>query len=255
MRPRTHRSVAELIDRQVFRWREEAFAHGEPSEVPHQERTGPRFGPYLTISRDFGVGALAVADALAQRLDWTVYDRQIIEEVAERAHVRRAVIESLDEHARSWLDDYLATLPSMQGISEWSFLQHLIRVVTTIARHGRAIIVGRGANFFLPPEHGVRVRLTASFQDRVRRVADSHRLGFDEAARKVRDEDAQRAIFVQHHFARNIADPSAYDLVLNLSEVAPGKAIDEILDLLETKLDVRPAPAGRAHAARPEIRI
>jgi hypothetical protein len=249
MRPRSHRSVAELIDRQVFRWKEQAFARGDASEVPHEERLGPRFGPYLTISRDFGGGALAIAEDLGQRLGWTVYDRQLIEEVAESAHVRSAVIESLDEHARSWLDDYMATLPSMQGITEVTYIQHLIRVATTIARHGRAILVGRGANFFLPPEHGVRVRLVASFHDRARRVADTHRLSFDDAATRVRDEDLQRAQYVQHHFARNIADPSGYDLVLNLSEVPQQTVVGEVLDELDRKLGVRPRVTATGPAA------
>ncbi|UCH23993.1 MAG: cytidylate kinase family protein [Deltaproteobacteria bacterium] len=44
--------------------------------------------------------------------------------------------------------------------------------VSTIGKHGRAIIGGRGANFILPSESRFSVRVVAPFEVRVENVAN-----------------------------------------------------------------------------------
>jgi cytidylate kinase len=43
-------------------------------------------------------------------------------------------------------------------------------VINTIAEHGRAVIVGRGANLILPPEKRFSIRVIADRDLRIRNV-------------------------------------------------------------------------------------
>ena len=65
---------------------------------PGRGKEGDMFyGPYLIISREKGAGGNAVAKLVGRRLGWQVFDNEIVDEIAQKAHVRRQLIESLDE--------------------------------------------------------------------------------------------------------------------------------------------------------------
>ncbi len=256
MRHRTN--IHELIERQCFLWREEALTHGFQSELAEDGPDGlQRFGPYVTVSREFGCDALGLADQLATRLDWQVYDRQIVDEIARDAHVTRTVVQSLDERAQNWLGEYIANLTFAQPFTEVEFHHHLVKVVTAIARHGKAVIVGRGANFFLPPEGGVRVRITAPIETRARWLESRHGMAHRDAMRRIRKEDSDRAAFVDHLFGRDIADPAEYDATYDVSAFPRETLVQEIIALLAPKPLVRsdatlapepPRPSGLSRA-------
>ncbi|MBI4872517.1 MAG: cytidylate kinase-like family protein [Candidatus Riflebacteria bacterium] len=243
MHERHGRSAKDLVDRQVFLWREEARTHGHASEVPSHGPRAEVLGPYIAISRDYGCQAVDLAKAVGERLTWTVYDRELIDEVAREAHLRRSVVESFDEQTRTWIAEYIGNLTFAAVPTEHDFFNHLVNVVTSIARHGKAILVGRGANFILPPAHGLRVRLIAPFDYRVRLTETKHRLTRAEAEQLVRVRDAERLEYIRHHFGKSIEDPSSYDTLYNLADVTPDTVIESIVATARSKLRLETAAA------------
>lgn len=239
MHQRHAAGIKQLVDRQVFKWREEAHAHGESSEVPMGTPQTEKLGPYVAFSRDFGCGALELAQELSLRLGWSLFDRDLMDEIAKEAHLRLSVVESFDERTRSWLAEYIEGLTFMASFSEHDFFRHLVSVVTTVARHGKAILVGRGSCFILPPADGVRVRLIAPFDKRVEWMMPKHHLTKVEAEKLVREKDQDRAQFIQRHFHRPVDDASAYDRLFNTAECSREAILHGILELLRTKLGIR----------------
>src|SRR5512136_235549 len=63
------------------------------------------YGPYLVISREKGAGGSAVAQLAGRRLGWQVFDKEIVDAIAQKAQVRRELIESLDERDRATIRD------------------------------------------------------------------------------------------------------------------------------------------------------
>lgn len=238
MHPRHSAGIKQLVDRQVFKWREEARVHGESSEVPMGTPQTEHLGPYVAFSRDFGCGALDLAQELSLRLGWSLFDRELLDEIAKEAHLRLSVVETFDERTRSWLAEYIEGLTFMESFSEHDFFRHLVHVVTTVARHGKAVLVGRGSCFILPPADGIRVRLIAPFEKRAEWVAPKHHLTRQEAEQLVREKDAERVTFIQRHFHRPIDDPSGYDRLFNTAECSHEAILHGILELLRTKLGV-----------------
>jgi cytidylate kinase len=135
--------------------------------------------------------------------------------MAENADTTTRVIRSLDEKGVSMIDDWVSAAISDRHLWPDEMSKVLMRVIGAIGRHGKAIIVGRGANFVLPPENRFRVRIIAPMERRVNCVAESFGVTKDEAKRRVLRTESDRRAFVRKYFHSDIADPANYDIVLN----------------------------------------
>lgn len=193
-------------------------------------------GPWLTVSKQLGCGGLELAQRLSKELGWQVFDREIVSAIARHTHTREQVLADLDQRATRPLDEYIAHLfgPAKPGSA--SFTIETVRVIWGIARRGNAIIVGRGANIFLDPRYGLRVRLVAPLEQRVAYVARQEGIDSDEATRRVREDDRGQVEFIRKTFKADINDPARYDLVINTGAL-PQAALDAIcLGALRSKL-------------------
>jgi hypothetical protein len=63
-----------------------------------------------------------------------------------------SVIESLEKERLSGIEDFIATLVSRRYLWPEMYLEQLMKVISVIGKHGRAVIAGRGANFHPSPE-------------------------------------------------------------------------------------------------------
>ena len=217
----------DIVERQAHAWEsrrravEESLAHATPCP-----RGG---GPYVTISRQHGSGGATIAREIARRLDFKVYDREIIQQIAAETRVAAPLIERRDERATTALDDFLAGLVIPQDPGEAGFITELFRVVNGIAKNGRAVILGRGGNWFLEPTWGVRARLVAPEEVRAARIAERDGLTAAVARRRVHDLDNAQRAFIRQVFHRDIDDPCGYDLVVNTAAIPADAVVDIIV--------------------------
>jgi len=203
-------NVEAILERQARLWEMRRRMDRE-SRAGASTSRAHRDGPWITVSRQLGSGGSELARRLGVELGWEVYDRQILETIARHTHTREAVLSRLDERAVGPMIEYIRRLldPEIPGQSD--FLQEMLRVIWGLARQGHAIIVGRGANWFLDPRSGLRIRIVAPFDLRAARVGRGERT--------VRDNDEGQSEFVRMIFRRDIDDPLGYDLVLNTGTV------------------------------------
>jgi len=194
-----------------------------------REKDHPRLGgqaeiDYICISRELGSGGVEVAHLLAEQMGWQVYDRDILNYMAENMNVHRSLLEAVDERTKSWIEDWVLPLFSFREtkhIEQLSYYKHLTKVLLVLARMGSAIIVGRAAGHVLPRERGLNVRVTAPFELRCRRYAEEQQISLDEACRTVRASDAAQRRFVKDFAHKDIDDPEEYDLIFNTEVFTP----------------------------------
>lgn len=196
------------------------------------------YGPYLLLSREEGTGCHEVAHQVAARLDWHLFDREIVNEIARDVHVRSRLIDSLDERDRAALEHILFSMFGVPTISTEDYMVHLNRTVHALGLRGDVVIVGRGAQFILPAQFGLSVRLIAPMDARVQRVAAMHNLTVNEARKRVEHVDLARAKFIRHHFRQDVSDPHGYDLIINTGSITADMASEIILRALEQKLGI-----------------
>lgn len=186
--------------------------------------------PVVTITRQFGSGGSSVAQMVAQQLGWTVIDNEFVDQVATRAGLPRETVAELDEKAPSLMQRLVralataspevfvpagddATLPAEEQI-----VRVTERVIAEAARHGRAVLVGRGAQAVLAkasPDEALHAYVVAPREQRIAEVM--RRLSLDEkaATQEVDRTDANRDRYVDKWHGRKRQDPTNYHVVVN----------------------------------------
>lgn len=188
------------------------------TQKAQQERNaltpGPNVQSVITISRQFGAGGHTVAQRVAARLgpQWQLWDKEVIEKVAQSAQVRTEMVEALDEHTHTWMDEMIRILFKDKVLESLGYRRHLAQVLLALAQQGNKIILGRGANFVLPD--ALNVRLCASVEFRTKVIMERDHMSHHEALKKVQQADRDRAAFTHSVFNREIDDPSGYDMIL-----------------------------------------
>ncbi|MGA7991478.1 MAG: cytidylate kinase-like family protein [Thermoanaerobaculia bacterium] len=171
--------------------------------------------PWITLSRALGSGGDALARLVGGALGWRVYDREILSAVALETHCDALLVERFDEKGVREVGEYLAPLILPDDPGQARALIGLRNVIERIAREGKAVLVGRGANFVLRPEGGLRVRAVGSPAERADALSRAEGIAAHAARRRVAESDEAQREFVRQAFQRDIDDPAGYDLVLS----------------------------------------
>jgi len=212
------KSLPQIVEDQVHRWQL------QQKEKPQEKA----IVPVVTISREPGSGGRIVAQNLAAKLEFEVFHQEVLHEMAKRAEVSDQLLATLDERGLSILEDWISSLVNDRHLWPDQYLRHLMNVIGTIGKHGRAVVVGRGANFVLPPEQRFRVRVTASQRLRIKNVARDFNLSPEEAKRRVIKTESDRKAFIRKYFNADIADPTNYDLVINTETLTVDNSVNVI---------------------------
>jgi cytidylate kinase len=223
----TIRSMERLIEEQMHRWQ---LMQTEP-------KVEREVLPIITISREPGSGGRIVAQKLAAILKVEVFHQEVLHEMAKRAEVSEQMLASMDEKGLSILEDWISSLVYDRHMWPDEYLKHLMNVIGTIGKHGRAVVVGRGANFILPPEQRLRVRITAPRKFRIQNVARDFNLEEGEAKRRVIQTESDRKAFIRKYFNSDIADPDNYDMVINTETLSLDDASKVIAAALECQVE------------------
>jgi cytidylate kinase len=228
-----------MIERQMLFWNARLKADREGGrEIPALRYR------FVTISREVGSLGGSIAQELAGHLGWRVFDREIVDHIAEDAHVRHALVEQLDERAQNLVHETvrrILRLAEGQSFGEEEYHVSLMKALAYVAARGDAIVMGRGANFALHGCEGLHVRVTASQELRVDRLAARWNISRDAARGRLDMIDGERRAFIRHHYHRESADPNAFDLSLSTDRLSPAQGAASIVTAL---ISARGAEAG-----------
>jgi len=187
----------------------------------------------IAVSRESGTYGAAIARAVANRLGWPVYDRELLQRIADDMGVRQKLLESVDERQVGWLNECVGSLFAVPAVNQYSYVRQLVETLFSLAAHGECVIVGRGAACVLPRATTLRVRVVAPREHRINAVLREHGITFKEAATRVESTDRARNRFVSDHFGIDALDPANYDLILNAASFSTEECADLIIAALE----------------------
>ncbi|MBL8140024.1 MAG: cytidylate kinase-like family protein [Acidobacteria bacterium] len=190
---------------------------------------GTRQRPTLTISREFGCEGFPLAARLKELLDestgesWTIFDRALIEMVAEDAVVTPRVLRHLGDMPRAF--EAVGFHAEGTTLTQDAVYQKIVRCLVPIARAGNAIIVGRGGAVLCQGlENCFHFRLIASLDWRAQSYARRMDMSVDDARRAVVELSEMRTSFLNRNLGTDIADPKYYDAIFSNER----RSIDEI---------------------------
>jgi cytidylate kinase len=204
------------------------------------------YGPYVLFSREKGAGGSAVGRLTGKRLGWQVFDNEIVDEIAQKANVRRELIESLDERDRGIIEEIVDEFFSPKSIAQSAYLTHRREVLLTLGHQGNVVIVGRGVQYLLPGQFGLRVRLVAPLDVRVRRIASRENMSLERARVAIKKSDRERTRLAFKEYRKILTDPLNYDVTINTAELTVEDATEIVLKALQRKLAVKLKGNGSA---------
>ncbi len=209
------------------------WAHFVEHPLPRQnDQAAQATRIFVAIARQAGAGGSEIAGLVGRQLGWEVYDQNRRDLIAERFHEPRLVLDFVDETRSNWVYDVLGTWGDNQIVPQDKFVLHLKRIVATVARDGKSVFVGRGAQFLLPRPRVLAVWITAPLNFRVERIMVEKRKSEGDARQFIRDADEGRREFVKRYFHRDIHDPLLYDLVINVQYLGTAQAVEQIVAAL-----------------------
>jgi len=189
----------------------------------------------ITIASEYGSAGPRLGLAVAEQLGFDFYDHDLLDRIAMSANASRRVLESLDNRVHDWITEFIANQFEEQKFTSGDFLSHLSRVVLALGHHGRAVIMGRGAQFILEPSLTLRIRAIAPLAARVAYVSQTENLSAREARAIIVRKTAERMAFCRLHFDRDTSDPSHYDFIINTASASLELSADLVVQAFHAR--------------------
>jgi hypothetical protein len=181
----------------------------------------------MTIEREFGSGASEIANLVANRLGWNLWDERLTQEIARLTESTPEAVEQ-----REWRTDPLVyrlfqdfLRGGFEGGLQPTNRLHLLdarriaavseTAVNTALSSGPSVIVGRGSQYFLRNRKDVfRVFLYASRDHKIRTLI-ARGTTQDKAIEQVDTTDKARADFVRQYLGLKWPEPHLYHAMFN----------------------------------------
>jgi CMP/dCMP kinase len=200
--------------------------------------------PVITISRQYGSGAVEVAERLCDVLGYSYFDKTLMVQVAQEMGVAEDEVIDFSEDTykmRGFFERLFGrrrmrtaapvSYPTTQGtlvekLSEADGIKLVRDTVLAAYNRDNVVIVGRGGQAILQEKPGVlHVRLNAPEGARALRIKERAGISLAEAIDRTKTRDQSAVAYLERFFQINWDNPSLYHVVLNtgkwqLSDVA-----------------------------------
>jgi cytidylate kinase-like protein len=202
----------------------------------------------LTVEREYGCGGGQIAQKIADRLGWKLWDQLLTSEIARLSNCDECEVETREERVDPLY--YRLFKSILKGSFEGSLNVHRLklldadtilhrteRVVEEAASTGNCVIVGRGSQHFLRQrDDTLRVFLYAPRDEKIRRLIGDG-ISKKEAEEQVDIVDEERAAFIKKYFQVEWPNRSIYHAMLN-TRVGDELVIHTILSLKKAIDDI-----------------
>jgi len=195
------------------------------------------FQPCITVSRETGSGGRLIAALVAKKLKMKLYDKEFVELIGQSTKKRQEVVESLDEKNRGMIEGIIESLSLSDNnkLSESRYFKHLCQTILSLAQKNKSVILGRGANFILPPQYCLNIRIIAPLKTRIDNTIKYEKKTLKQAKDDIRKIHDQRKEFIKKYFQKNISNANYYDLVINTQFIS----LEQVISLIVTAFKKR----------------
>lgn len=183
----------------------------------------------VTISNQYGCGALAIARSVAEKLRYALVDEQLPVVVAKRLRTSPEAVDAAEDSVRNLGERMMtglerATPEVVMSAPAENFDEDCFREVQQAVREyaarGNAVIFGRGANLILGRREDVlRVFMHAPKEWRIGHVSASIGVALNDAAAEIERIDRARKGYVRERYGADWGVPENYDLSLDVARL------------------------------------
>ena len=215
--------VAQMAGQYIRSWEKKQL------EAKKKEAALGVISPAICFSRNIGVGALEIADILAEKIRYRVADREVIEHIANNAELSKKTVDFFDEHYPGKINELSALLFREKSFIMSDYVRHLISVVFSMASAQPTIFVGRGAHLILPRDSQLAVRFVSSKPYRVKRLTEILNVEEEVAGKKIDEVDKGQRDFFKKAFGKKDASSYEFDIIINCDFITQPEWAAEIV--------------------------
>ena len=191
----------------------------------------------ITIGRQHGSSGREIARLLAEKLNYKCYDKEIVDEAANRSDFSRDLIDAFDEKRMSAFILHAGGY----GLNEnfrlnMQVVSAQFEAMRNIAEKGNCIFVGRCADYILRDHDDlISVFILGDMDERLKCLERRQGLDEVEARKKIKEVDKDRSSFYRYYSDQTWGDAQNYDMCINSSKLGVEGTVQVILDYIKAR--------------------
>lgn len=189
----------------------------------------------INVGRQFGSGGRLVALALGRKLGIPVYDQELIAKAAEQSGFSKELFANSDEKRNLLaLSSFIVDVGRFGSADNYMSDNQLFviqsNVIRSLADKGSAIFIGRCSDYILRDRKCLDVFVTATYEVRIKRIAERMNITPEQADSLMRKKDRTRETYYNYYTFGNWGVASNYDLCVDSSVLGIEGTADMIID-------------------------
>ena len=191
----------------------------------------------IAISREFGSEGHEIARIIAEDLGLKLYDRSMLDEMADNMGIKVEVLEKHDEKPRNFfltrtVGKYTNSMEEIVADMQFDFIKEK-------AESGESfVIVGRCADSVLRGMEGlITIFVIGTKEAKVKHVMDKFDLSESEALIKMARHDKKRSQYHNRHSDGRWGDSRFYDFCINSSLLGVQGTVKILEDYIHARME------------------
>lgn len=192
---------------------------------------------FITIGRQLGSGGRQIGRKLADLLDISYYDKEIINLASIESGLNADIFEQADEkNCYSFFDNFFGMQLSKNYLGNENLFEIQSKIIKEEALKGSALFVGRCSDYILREyERRIDIFITANKEDRIRRTSQRKNISLKEAEELNVKIDKKRKEYYNFFNKKSWGHANSYHLCINSSVLGIDKSVLLIKSFVEQK--------------------
>ena len=190
----------------------------------------------ITISREFGSGGRFIGEEVAKKLGIAYYDKNIINEIAEKSGLSPEYIqENAELSPKRGLFAYAFAGRDITGKSVEDMVYEAQRkVILDLAEKESCVIIGRNADYILKDRDDVlNVFIHGNMPEKTQRIIRLYNVDEKKAVKMMADTDKRRMTNYNFYTEHKWGKASNYTLCLNSSQLGYDRCEKIIMECIK----------------------
>lgn len=194
----------------------------------------------ITITRQFGSMGRPIARRMAEMLGIEYYDRDLVDQAAEKLNLPVSVINEVEEKANSLAKNPFFRMASPLGSGTTATQDKIFEaqqnIIKFLAEKETCVIVGRCADFTLSEmENAIHIYIYASYEARLEHCIKDLGMEEDEARRMMAAVDKARESYHMNFAGYMPDDKSHKDILIDSSLLGVEGTAEYLVELVKKK--------------------
>lgn len=193
----------------------------------------------ISIGREFGSGGHTLANILAEKFGLEIYDKNILQEIANEKNVHVSNFEKYDERPRNYF--FTRSVRGHSNSMEENLANMQFEFLRKKAAEGKSfIVVGRCAEHVLKDYPAmVSIFVLGDWEHKVKHVMEMYDVSANEAENIIYREDRKRKYYHNSYCKGKWGDSRNYDLSVNSSKLGEEETAEILYDYIMKRQKAR----------------